>query len=53
MAQILCPHCRGAMLLTKRLRFPDGALKFIYECAQCARAQVVAKEPEPIPSESA
>lgn len=40
-----CAHCQGEMHKTKRLTFPDGEVKLIYECRICERAQVASETP--------
>ncbi|MNL66461.1 hypothetical protein D3C87_1909320 [compost metagenome] len=45
MAQDRCVHCQGEMLKTKRLTFPDGEVKLIYECRICERAEVISETP--------
>lgn len=52
MPQLHCLHCRGTMQLTKRLRFPDGSLKLVYECTLCERARVEAPDPDRVASDS-
>lgn len=52
MPQHQCPHCRGAMQLTKRLTFPDGGIKLIYECGLCERARIEARDAEGAPTEA-
>lgn len=41
MPQDRCHHCQGDMHKTKRLTFPDGEVKLIYECRICERALVM------------
>lgn len=40
------------MRLTKRLTFPDGGIKLIYECAICERARIEESDPGKVPSET-
>lgn len=35
-----CQRCQEPMRLTKRLIFPEGAIKLIFECSRCTRAVV-------------
>ncbi|MBO9539645.1 hypothetical protein J7643_03530 [bacterium] len=43
MPQDRCRHCQGDMHKTKRLTFPDGEVKLIYECRICERALVTSE----------
>lgn len=52
MPQLPCPHCPGSMRLTKRLTFPDGGIKLVYECSQCQRASILEAETGQVPSET-
>lgn len=43
MSHECCNHCQGDMHKTKRLTFPDGEVKLIYECRICERALVTSE----------
>lgn len=51
MPQLPCPYCQGEMRRTKRLTFPEGSVKLIYECTVCERARVEEEAPVKVPSE--
>lgn len=52
MLQLKCPQCLGTMRMTKRLTFPDGGIKVVYECALCQRARIDSPDPGKVPTEA-
>lgn len=52
MPQLPCPNCHGTMRQTKRLSFPDGGIKLVFECTLCERARIEEPEPGRVPTET-